>query len=123
MKMEYKPSIDCNLAEIPREENARIRTVVRVEDIDESSGTFVVSNHSGIKVTCLPSPGFRINFGKGDFITLFGIVLPADEKEIEIRVEKADKISEKEYMSFSKYLNLRNELLNHGSGDNRGSSV
>lgn len=113
--MEYKAVVECSLSNIPKEENTRIRTVGMVYEVQDG-GVFVITDGTGVKVTCVPSADFGGDVRKGDFITVFGMVLPVDEKDVEVRAEGIGTITEKEYMGFTKYLNLKNELLNDGSG-------
>ncbi len=111
---EKRSIVDCNLDSIPHENNLIIRTVGLVRDIDQSE-TFTLSNKNGQKITCLPSPDFVLNLQNGDFVTVVGHVLLTDQNEIELRVESAEKITEKEYLNFDKYLKIRHDLLNYGN--------
>lgn len=112
--VERKAMVDCDLKSIPHDENLHIRTVGIVSDLDKS-GTFTISDKGGTAITCLPSPDFNQNISNGDLVVIVAKALPTDQGGIELRVESAEKISEKEYLDFDKYLNIRRNLLNYGN--------
>ncbi len=92
----------------------RVRLVGLVESYDEKIGTFEISDRSK-KLTCLPPINYNYKPEKGAFVTVVGRIVPADNNEVELRTESIEKISEKEYDYYNKYLNIRGNLLNNGS--------
>lgn len=94
--------------------DVRIRLVGTIESVDEKIGTFVLID-AGSKVTCLPPINPSARPQVNDMVTLVGRVVLTDNDEIEIRTESVQKISEKDYDSYNKYLKIRGDLLSNGS--------
>lgn len=112
--MESNVIIDRLLSTIEKTSDIRVRVVGVIEHVEEKIGTFVISDKS-IKITCLPPVASSNQPKKGELVTLVGRIMPTDNNEIEIRTESLDKISERDYDSYNKYLKIRGELLNNGS--------
>jgi hypothetical protein len=112
--MENNVIRDRLLSTINKDSDIRVRVVGKVESVEEKIGTFVISD-KGIKTTCLPPVNASIQPKKGDLITVVGRIAPAGDNEIELRTESLERISEKDYDSYNKYLKIRNDLLNSGS--------
>lgn len=112
--MENNVIKDRLLSTIDKASDVRVRIVGTIESLDDKIGTFVLADGS-IKITCLPPLNSAYQPKNGDLVTLVGRVVPADNSEIEIRTESLEKISEKDYNSYNKYLKIRGDLLNNGS--------
>lgn len=108
--MENNAIKDRSLGTLDKSSDIRARVVGIVESVEEKIGTFVLSDKT-IKITCLPPVNASSPPKKGELITLVGRVMPTDNGEIEIRTESFEKISEKDYDSYNKYLKLRNDLI------------
>ena len=89
----------------------RVRIVGKIEQIDSKTGIFVLSDTTGTRITCLPSPVQENMPPAGSLVVLTGRAASAGEREIELRTEHVEVISEKEYLNYYSYLNLKEELI------------
>ncbi|MCL5101566.1 MAG: hypothetical protein M1348_03070 [Candidatus Parvarchaeota archaeon] len=106
---------DRLLSTIDKSSDVRVRVVGKVTALDEKIGTFVLSDGAS-RVTCLPPLNKSYLPQTDELVTLVGRVAYADNDEVEIRTDFLEKISQKDYDSYNKYLKIRGNLLHDGSG-------
>ncbi len=99
------------ISDINMANDNRVRVVGKIEKIDQKTGIFVISDASGANLTCLPSPVQENIPQAGSLVVLTGRATSAGEEEIELRTEHVEQISEKEYLNYYNYLNLKEELI------------
>lgn len=112
--MENNTIQDRTLGTIDTEKDSKVRVVGVIESVDDSIGTFVLSDED-VKVTCLPPVSSDTTPKKGERITLVGRAVKAGNDEMEIRTDHIEQISEEDYKTYNSYLKKRSTLLNNGS--------
>ncbi len=112
--MESNSIQDRTLATVNKETDSKIRVVGSIESVDESIGTFVITD-SGINVTCLPPVSSESKPRKGQLVTVVGRVVPAGNDDIEIRTDYIEDITDEDYKTYNSYLKQRGDLLSNGS--------
>ncbi|MCW1293804.1 MAG: hypothetical protein OH316_00010 [Candidatus Parvarchaeota archaeon] len=111
----FGPIIDCSIEDINRLEEVRIRTVGEVMNVDEI-GIFIIKDERDNKIVCMPSPDMKDKPNISDLVCVTGKIVKSDGGP-ELRVDNIEKISEKDADNFNKYLKIRGELLDNGSGN------
>lgn len=106
--------MDRSIETIDKNNDIRIRVVGKIQAVDEKTGTFELVDGS-FKLTCLPPVNQTTVPVKNESVVVSGKIAHAGNDEFELRTEHLEKISEKEYGEYHKYLKLRWELLNNGS--------
>ncbi len=111
--MESSAIEDTSILDINKE-NDRVRFVGKLKSFDKSIGTFIIEDN-GIEITCIQNYKENIEFNPGELVIVTGRSIPADSS-FEIRAESMEKIDINDYNTYKKYLKIRKDLLNNGSG-------
>ena len=107
--------VDCKVEDISSMEEARVRTIGKVVNVDDV-GIFIIEGENGAKIVCMPSPDMTEKPDVSDLVCITGKVVKSDGGA-ELRVDDFKKVDERDANNFNKYLKIRGELLDNGSGN------